>query len=79
MDHPLKEYSAQITKFLDEVLPKSIRCAVVLGDPATSEVSTTSNMGDKATVSLLEDGIVVLEGPAEVDVIKSEKDNSKLN
>jgi hypothetical protein len=77
--HPLKEYSEKITKFLDELLPKSIRAAIVLGDPATSEVSTTSNMTDGATISLLEDGIVVLEKPDEVEATPRAKDNSGLN
>ena len=77
--HPLKEYSQQITKFLDEILPKSIRCAIVLGDPATSEVSTVSNMSDGATASLLEDGIVVLEHPDETEKTVRSRGNSDLN
>lgn len=75
----LKDYSAQITKALEEILPKHIKCVIVLGDPKTSEVSTTSNMGDAGTASLIEDGLEVLRKPDEVDELGGSEDNSKLN
>lgn len=75
----LKDYSQQITEALDKILPKHIRCAIVLGDPKTSEVSATSNMGDSATVSLLEDGIEVLKMPEEVEDLDVSGTNLKIN
>ena len=79
----LKDYSFEITEALDKILPKEIRCAIVLGDPATSEVSTVSNMSDRGTASLLEDGIEVLDHPDEVEELKAskpeDKADSKLN
>ena len=78
MQH-LKDYSEKITKALEGILPKGIKCVIVIGDPSTSEVSTTSNMSDLGTVSLLEDGIEVLGKPDIVEEIETSKDNSKLN
>jgi len=82
MQH-LKDYSQKITEALDAILPKKIRCAIVLGDPETSEVSTCSNMTDAGTASLLEDGIEVLaiyEESEEIDLSDEDSlDNSKLN
>ena len=78
MQH-LKDYSKKIAKALDEILPKNIRCAIVLGDPETSEVSTCSNMSDKGTASLLEDGIEVLEIYDEKEDVETSGDNSKMN
>lgn len=75
----LKDYSKLITEALDKILPKHIVCAVVLGDPKTSEVSATSNMGDDATVSLLEDGIDVLKMSEEVEDLDASSDNLKIN
>ena len=75
----LKDFSLQITEALDKILPKIIRCAIVLGDPDTSEVSATSNMSDRATVSLLEDGIEVLNMPEEVEDLPMSVDHSKAN
>lgn len=75
----LKDFSFQITEALDKILPKHIRCAIILGDPETSEVSATSNMSDGATVSLLEDGIEVLKMPEEVEDLDLSHDNSKVN
>jgi len=75
----LKDFSLQITEALDKILPKNIRCAIVLGDPDTSEVSATSNMSDRATVSLLEDGIEVLNMPEEVEDLDVSGSNLKIN
>ncbi len=75
----LKDYSKQITDALDKILPKNIRCALVLGDPETSEVSAVSNMSDKGTISLLEDGIEVLNMPEEVDDLDGPADDLKMN
>lgn len=75
----LKDFSFQITEALDKILPKNIRCAIVLGDPDTSEVSATSNMSDRATVSLLEDGIEVLNSPEEVEDLDVSGSNLKIN
>lgn len=76
---PLKDFSLQITEALDKILPKHIRCAIVLGDPETSEVSATSNMSDRATVSLLEDGIEVLKMPEEVEDLDVSGVDLKVN
>jgi hypothetical protein len=75
----LKDYSKLITEALDKILPKHIVCAIVLGDPKTSEVSATSNMGDAATVSLLEDGIEVLKMPEETEDLDMSSANLKIN
>lgn len=75
----LKDYSKQITDALDKILPKKIRCAIILGDPETSEVSAVSNMSDGATISLLEDGVSVLKMPDEVGDLDEPESNLKIN
>ena len=70
----LNELATKITQMLDGVLPTNVRCAFVLLDTATAEITSASDMPDEETVILLEETIETLKTPegetAQIDGIR---------
>lgn len=66
----LRDLSGQITKALDGILPKEVRCVVLLVDTLEDDVCTLSDMDDDQVRALLEEGLETLKDPDEEDKIK---------
>ncbi len=75
----LRDLTSEVSKLLDTVLPKNVRCVFVLYDADTQSVSTASDMSDQDATILLEDAIDVLKNPEESASFKNEVDVKTSN
>ncbi len=75
----LRDLTAEISKLLDTVLPKNVRCVFVLYDTDSQSISTASDMSDQDATLLLEDAVDVLKNPDESASFKNEVDVKSSN
>jgi len=76
----LQDLSATIASLLDPVLPKTVRCVIVLVDTVNQDVCAVSDLTDDKTKRLLEEAIQVLEDPdVSSDIELDIRGNQSLN
>lgn len=67
----LKDLSIKVTKALDSLLPKEVRCVVILVDTVEQDVCTVSDMAEQDVKAILKDSLDVIDNPDESDTIKN--------
>ena len=57
----LQDLTSQVAQTMDTLLPKNVRCVIVLVDTDTQNVASVSDLSDEEAKALLEEGLSALE------------------
>lgn len=75
----LQELSAKIAQDLDVMLPKNVRCVIVLIDTNDQDICAVSDLPDDKAKLLLEEAALVLGEPGSMQDLDLKKDIKGLN
>lgn len=61
----LKDYSSQITKAIEDIAGKEVRCVLIMVDVESEEISMLSNMADEDAAIVIDEAAILMSQPAE--------------